>query len=224
MVVAEVTRTEQERLNIKAVSQSRQGGWMSWKVSQTGIVMVWSVENPPSQAQLPDQIQLWHPTLSQKPPLRHWRTLPLCSTSNASLQHILPGCKTALSQGRYRWRHDLVLRKLAEVAESCRLEANSRPSAPTRRPILFASAGENINHPHQRTTSRVLSSGSEWNMRVDLGRQLQFPREIVETSLRPDLIMWSEPCKTILLVELTVPWEEAWRLPTSGSVPSMQTW
>ncbi len=45
-------------------------------------------------------------------------------------------------------------------------------------------------------------------MRVDLGRQLQFPREIVETSLRPDLIMWSEPCKTILLVELTVPWEE----------------
>ena len=29
MVVA-VTRTEQERLYIKAVSQSRQGGWMSW--------------------------------------------------------------------------------------------------------------------------------------------------------------------------------------------------
>ncbi|KAG1971952.1 hypothetical protein F2P79_000201 [Pimephales promelas] len=45
-------------------------------------------------------------------------------------------------------------------------------------------------------------------MRVDLGRQLQFPREIVETLLRPDLIMWSELCKTILLVELTVPWEE----------------
>ncbi len=111
-------------------------------------------------------------------------------------------------QGRYRWRHDLVLRKLAEVTESCRQEANSRPSAPTRRPILFARAGENINHRHQRTTPRVLSPGSEGNMRVDLGRQLQFPREIVETSLRPDLITWSEPCKTILLVELTVPWEE----------------
>jgi len=45
-------------------------------------------------------------------------------------------------------------------------------------------------------------------MRVDLGRHLQFPREIVETLLCPDLIMWSEPCKTILLVELTVPWEK----------------
>lgn len=30
MVVAEVTRTEQERLNIKAVLQRQQGGWMSW--------------------------------------------------------------------------------------------------------------------------------------------------------------------------------------------------
>ncbi|XP_061892213.1 uncharacterized protein LOC133642088 [Entelurus aequoreus] len=44
-------------------------------------------------------------------------------------------------------------------------------------------------------------------MRVDLGKQLQFPREIVETLLRPDLVFWSEVCKTVLLVELTVPWE-----------------
>ncbi|XP_039516167.1 receptor-type tyrosine-protein phosphatase beta-like [Pimephales promelas] len=179
MVVAEVTRTEQERLNIK--SQSWQGVWMSWE----GVT--------------DRNLHQWFGTEE---------LCPLCSTSNASLQHILSGCKTALSQGRYRWRHDLVLRKLAEVAESCRQEANRRPFGPTRSPILFARAGEKINHPHQRATSRVLLSGSEWNMRVDLGRQLQFPREIVETLLRPDLIMWSELCKTILLVELTVPWEE----------------
>ncbi len=100
---------------------------------------------------------------------------PLCSTNNASLQHILSGCKTALSQDRYRWRHNLLLRKLAEVTESCRQEANSRPSAPTRRPILFATAGENINHRHQRTTPRVLSSGSELNMRVDMGGSSNSP-------------------------------------------------
>jgi len=45
-------------------------------------------------------------------------------------------------------------------------------------------------------------------MRVDLGRHLQFPREIVETLLCPDLIMWSEPSKKILFVDLTVPWEK----------------
>ena len=42
-------------------------------------------------------------------------------------------------------------------------------------------------------------------MKFDLGKQLKFPREIVETLLRPDLVMWSEACKAVLLVELTVP-------------------
>ncbi|KAJ8350643.1 hypothetical protein SKAU_G00257730 [Synaphobranchus kaupii] len=122
-------------------------------------------------------------------------------------KHILSGCKTALSQGRYRWRHDAVLKKLAEVAESCRREANIRPAAPARHTIQFARAGENINAPRPSNMGRLLSPGSEWNMKVDLGRQLQFPREIAETSLRPDMVLWSVASKTVLLVELTVPWE-----------------
>lgn len=36
-----------------------------------------------------------------------------------TLQHILPWCKIALSQRSYRWRHDQVRRKLAEVLEGC---------------------------------------------------------------------------------------------------------
>lgn len=44
-------------------------------------------------------------------------------------------------------------------------------------------------------------------MRVDLGRKLWFPREIVEASLRPDLMLWSAASKMVLLVELTVPWK-----------------
>ena len=31
-----------------------------------------------------------------------------------TLNHILAGCKVSLSQGRYKWRHDKVLRELAE--------------------------------------------------------------------------------------------------------------
>ena len=211
MVVAEVARSEQERLNIKAVSQSRQGGWTSWE-GLTDRVMSWSDLWKIPQARLSFLIRATYDTLPCPRNLHQWfgteETCPLCVKVNASLQHILSGCKTALSQGRYRWRHDLVLRKLAEVAESCRQEANSRPSAPARHPILFARAGEKINPPRQRHTAKLLSPGSDWSMRVDLGKQLQFPREIVETSLRPDLVMWSEARRTVLLVELTVPWEE----------------
>ncbi|RXN06459.1 hypothetical protein ROHU_012346 [Labeo rohita] len=48
----------------------------------------------------------------------------LCGHQSPSLQHILSGCKTALTQGRYGWHHDRVLRKLAEVIEGRRLEVN----------------------------------------------------------------------------------------------------
>ena len=100
-----------------------------------------------------------------------------------------------------------MLKKLAEVAESCRLKANNNPSPPGRRLIQFAKAGERVKPSHQSGRGGLLSSSNGWALRVDLGKQLQFPREIVETSLRPDLVMWSEVSKTVLLVELTVPWE-----------------
>lgn len=40
-------------------------------------------------------------------------------------------------------------------------------------------------------------------MRVDLRRKLHFP-QVFQTSLRPDLVKWSEEAKKIILVELTV--------------------
>lgn len=116
--------------------------------------MSWSDLWKIPQARLNFLIRSTYDTLPCPQNLHQWfgaeETCLLCNTTNASLQYILSGCKTALSQGRYRWRHDLVLRKLAEMAESCRLEANSRPSAPARHPILFARAGENTNPPRQK--------------------------------------------------------------------------
>jgi len=39
----------------------------------------------------------------------------LCGNSKVRLQHILLGWKVALAQGRFRWHHDHVLAKMAEV-------------------------------------------------------------------------------------------------------------
>ena len=38
----------------------------------------------------------------------------LCKERMGIIQHILAGCKVALSQGRYRWRHDKVLKQISE--------------------------------------------------------------------------------------------------------------
>ena len=46
-------------------------------------------------------------------------------------------------------------------------------------------------------------------MLVDLDKKLVFPPEIVTTSLRPDLVLWSTSQKAVFIVELTVPWEAA---------------
>lgn len=45
-------------------------------------------------------------------------------------------------------------------------------------------------------------------MRVDIGNQLHFPPEITITSLRPDIVLWFLIAKPVLLIELTIPWEE----------------
>lgn len=43
-------------------------------------------------------------------------------------------------------------------------------------------------------------------MSVDLGRRLQF-LEVVQTTL-PDIVLWSTKDQKIILIKLTVPWEE----------------
>ncbi|KAJ8008616.1 hypothetical protein DPEC_G00106730 [Dallia pectoralis] len=45
-------------------------------------------------------------------------------------------------------------------------------------------------------------------MEVDLGKQLKFPGTAATTSLRPDMLLISETSKQIILLELTVPWED----------------
>ena len=61
--------------------------------------------------------------------------------------------------------------------------------------------------PHQlcqgRETSRPFSPDHEWDMRVDLNRQLRFPTEI-----RPDIVVWSTKARVVHLIGLTVPSEE----------------
>lgn len=45
-------------------------------------------------------------------------------------------------------------------------------------------------------------------MRADLKKQLEFPEEIAHTSLRPAIVPWSRSTKQVVLIVLTVPWEE----------------
>ena len=63
-----------------------------------------------------------------------------CGTEVGSAQHILSGCRVALQQGRYRWRHDKVLNQIqSQVAYHLEKRVNNprRPVRKQRREIPF---------------------------------------------------------------------------------------
>ncbi len=133
--------------------------------------------------------------------------MQLCGHHNASLQNVLSSCKTALTQGHYGWRHNWVLCKLAEVIEARRLEVNRASPATSHGLIQFVrQEGEAISN----TTKQwfLLSAGGNWELRADLDSQLKFPQQIAITFLWPDIVLWSNTTRTVIMAELTVPWED----------------
>ena len=54
----------------------------------------------------------------------------------------------------------------------------------------------------------MLTTASDWQVRVDLKKRLQFPEEIVQTTLGQDIVIWSMADTQVTLIELTFPWEE----------------
>ena len=54
----------------------------------------------------------------------------------------------------------------------------------------------------------ILHSANDWTLLLDIDGQLSSPPEIVFTNLRPDIVIWSQRSKTVIIGELTVPWED----------------
>ena len=73
--------------------------------------------------------------------------------------------------------------------------------------INFIRAGEKPSTT-SRATSGLLNTAQDWQLSVDLGSQLKFPQHVARTTLGPDIVLVSEATKTVVMLELTVPWEE----------------
>ena len=137
----------------------------------------------------------------------------LCKTKVGSVKHILSGCKEALRQGRYRWRHDKVLKQIYDQVQfHCEKRVNN-PKRPIRKgiDINFVPAGEqdqSIKSKVKQGSFGVLNEAKDWKVLADLECQLKFPSEIVETRLRPDLLIYSSSLRRVVWWELTCPSEE----------------
>lgn len=52
-------------------------------------------------------------------------------------------------------------------------------------------------------------TATNWQLKVDLGKQLKFPQCIARMSLRPDFVLTPDSSKHVAIIELTVPQEDS---------------
>lgn len=126
----------------------------------------------------PSNLSLWGKQSDSK--------CPQCGQEDCTLRHILSACPKALSEGRYTWRHNKVLKEIAQFLH------------------LFI---EDRRDKGKVTEKGILTRANDWKLDVDIGKNLRFPPDIIVTSLRPDMVVTSRRSRTIIVIELSVPWE-----------------
>lgn len=94
---------------------------------------------------------------------------------------------------------------------------------PQTRPIFFVKAGEKPN-TQPRAKTGILATATDWQLKVDMGKQLWFTKHITPTALNPDMVIFSDATKQVVMVKLKVPWEERMGKHTKGGLPSTKTW
>ena len=143
MIVEKVKEAEEERRRVKKTGLSKQGAQTRWEVPERKITQRELITTPENQFRfLVKAVYDLLPTPQNK---KTWfgeeGSCCLCGELG-TLNHILSGCKVALCQGRYRWRHDQVLRELAHSVELKRKESNGNKKDRERRNIMFIKPGE----------------------------------------------------------------------------------
>lgn len=138
---------EEERVS-RAVGLRQQGAWTRWESALQRKITWTNILQPDFQRvrflvqavydALPSPANLHARGKSETP------SCPLCS-GRGSLEHLLSGCPKALADGRYRCRHDQVLKAVAESV------ASNKHHAP-KKAISFVRAGEKPRANHRATT------------------------------------------------------------------------
>ena len=206
MVQQEVREQEEEVRRARAVQLGSQGAWTKWNLPERQLTWsdIWQYE----PLRLKFLLRSVYDVLPTPANLNRWKLTenPECSLCGkiGTLEHILSSCRTALTQGRYRWRHDAVLRQLADVLERERKKKRPKPK-PGASFIPFVKEGTKAT-AKAKHTGGILPGASDWELKADLDKKLVFP-PIVQTSLRPDIVLHSPAMKRLVMIELTVPWE-----------------
>jgi hypothetical protein len=202
---------------------AKQGQWLKWDsamqvdTSWKKLLYVWTPEL------LSFHINAIHDQLPSPANLRLWGktalgTCQLCHHNHCTLFHILNGCNHSLQSGRYNWRHDQTLNAIASGLLPFIEDANRKklctPDTSFIATIRFCTAdGTTYRNPilplPRSDKTNLLQKANDWEFLMDEEhKQIVFPPQITETAKRPDITIFSERTKSVIIIELTVPMEE----------------
>ena len=216
MIVDMVREAEEDKRRVKMASLAKQGAHTRWEVPEKKLSHREIISTSETSLKfLVKSVYDLLPTPSNK---NKWygseETCKLCG-GNGTLTHILSGCEVALAQGRYRWRHDQVLRQIVLCVDAKRRNHNNHIGRVEKK-IQFVKAGEKKAPTHRSISDSYLDGANDWTLQADLDGKLRFPRQVADTNLRPDMLLMSESTRRIGLIELTVPSED--RVEVSGEL------
>ena len=146
---------------------------------------------------------------------------PQCGQEFPTAPHVLTGCKAALNQGRYTWRHNSVLLVLKQhLVPHIRAVNERRVKLTTQRKLVWKcedgswyrpGSSEPVHAPQR--LYEYLARATDWEITFDLPgndafTHRVFPADVVSTKDRPDVLLLSRANKWALVIELTCPKEE----------------
>ena len=195
----------------KAVQMPLQGQWTRWlNYIQNDFSWKTILAMPPNLISF--CINSTYNTLPSPSNLQRWNitteaTCTLCNKQICTLPHILGACKVALKQGRYTFRHDAVLSKIVSYLTD--FIGKVKPTPMTETFIKFVKKGTAKRKPKKRKPpTGLLHFASDWCILVDNNKEYSFPFHIALTELRPDIVLYSNKTKRVIIIELTCPCEE----------------
>ena len=220
MIIKTVRDREEESRIVKMTGFPNQGANLRWEVPQRQLKHNDIIRS--SDDKLKFLIKSVYDVLPTPANKNRWfktdEKCLLCG-KEGTLTHILSGCSVALSQGRYKWRHDKVLRELASSVQTKLLENKDKVECKKTR-IQFVKEGEKGQKNCQEENYNYLSAAKDWTLTVDVDKNLKIPSDICQTNLRPDIIIVSKKSKQLGVIELTVPSED--RIEVSGELKRLK--
>jgi hypothetical protein len=214
-VAEEVCKMDEAERTIRVLDMPMQGAWTTWEHVMSLDFSWQSLISGLSPKLLSFALNATQYTLPTPDRLRLWGKVQtgnckLCGHSSGTLYHILCNCPFSLHKSRYNWRHDSVLCVIEQFLKSHIDSQNMTEPQVALTQVPFVRAGAKVPSKKHAQRRSCLAHANDWKLLVDFeDSKVIFPPEIYPTEKRPDIVIWSAVTKSIFVIELTVPSEEA---------------